>query len=112
MSAGTSASDKAEAAEKARIAQQIAEAEAQVLARWGDIPATRAKIEAIKSRFVAEPDMARRWLIAYAVADTMEERLRRSIGLPGRGPFVDKMQSDDEWDERAEWSAARRSAGQ
>ena len=34
------------------------------------------------------------------MADTMEERLRRSHGLKGRGPMVDTFESDDEWESR------------
>jgi len=52
--------------------------------------------------YAAEADMARRHLEAWLWADTCKERLQRAYGLPDRGPFVDSMESDDEWEGRAE----------
>jgi hypothetical protein len=91
-----------EAEAATRVARQVEEAAAKVVERWGDSPEVHEKIAAIKAAFPTEPDMVRRHLVAYSEAESMKERLQRAYGLKGRGEFSDRMESDEEWDNRPE----------
>jgi len=62
----------------ARVAQQIEALRPKLIAGYGDTPDTRAKIGAVLAQYRAEPDMARRHLVAWLMADTYTVRARSS----------------------------------
>ena len=94
--------DAQEAEREARIKAQTDSVKDRLRQKYGATEETERRIAEVERLYASEPDMARRHLVAWLMADTYAERLSRSRGLPGRSPLIDAFESDSDWDARGE----------